>query len=129
MKELKKCGVCGKEVKNLGAHSRLAHGKRAVEAGGELLSSAPPSAPTEQKEVRYLSTRARGLVIVVKPAMWGEEATPVGTKMKLYPGKTIEFKNGWFATKDPELIAFLDNYKADKGFPVVRVDNESVPVS
>lgn len=116
-----KCTECGKECKNIGAHVRLAHGKRAT--GGELLSSAPPSAPTK---VRFFSPRAPQLTVVIRPDVWqdkvmsvGPDGTPVVQRAK-FDGHRVQFKDGWFETSDPVEIDRLTNY-SDTHYPIVRM--------
>lgn len=124
--EARTCEICGKSVKYYGAHVRKAH------PSGELLSSAP-SAPEGgvPLSVRFLSTRAPSLFLVIKPTQYRVISTPAGEQPILVEGKSVQFQNGEFETDDPEIIRYLEEKYTDQRFPIIsmRKAHESLSAS
>ena len=60
------------------------------------------------KQTVYLSEKARGLKIVLRPTerIYDREMR----KFQTVPGEAIQFEDGRYSTDDPEKIKFLDEY-------------------
>jgi hypothetical protein len=118
------CELCGKENKNkagMKSHMRVCGAVPNPPAAPRVLEElpAPPSLP---KEVVYRSPRIRALRIIVTPTFNRVIETPTGNYVTKVAGKTVEFKEGLYRTKDPEIISFLDGYtksKAAHRYPII----------
>jgi hypothetical protein len=137
------CQKCGKDIKKgLTMHSRFCGGAMtspeikdcgtepnppSVPQAGEEV--APPllaaPLPEQVREVTYRSPRIKGLRLVVTPTFNRIIETPTGNYVTRVAGKTVEFKEGFYKTSDPEIIAFLNRYTKTKSaarYPVISSD-------
>lgn len=123
--EKKKCSVCGKSFKNVGAHIKRSHpAAYGAKLKSEGNSSSAPSAAPAQPEVglqRFVSSRAPYLTVVVEPERQGFINTAAGSMHTTLPGIKIQFTNGIFETDDPKLIDYLENKYKDRRYPVTNV--------
>ena len=81
--------------------------------------------PEPEAKLRTFISKAHGLKIVRSPDSKGWN--PESKVWEHVPGKSIHFRNGRYITKDPEEIAFLDEYAKTgaSGEKLVNVSKQS----
>ena len=115
----RQCDMCGKNVKLRGyhVHLRLAHGVKREDLPQHL----NPPEESQEEPVRFMSTRAPEMVVVVRPDEWQNIDGPGGSRMRLMKGKRIEFHRGEYITADPDEIDYLENVYEDRRYPVLSM--------
>lgn len=117
------CDHCGRSYpqEKLSNHIKRYHPLQAGDAKGRENSSSAPA----PKVVRFVSPRSPSLTVVIKPTRRGFVNTPQGSMDTVFPGLSIQFREGVFETDDPEIIQYLSEEYKDRRFPVVNMAKAS----
>ncbi len=122
------CVFVGKNEWSLKCHVGKKHVGLAVAKAAEVvedLVDVPVEKLTTTKtilgaKVIFFSPRRPAMTVVIRPDEWRMVSMQGGgEKLMQIPGLTVQFENGQLATKDSEIIHYLEDVYNDPRFPIM----------